>query len=41
MEEVDSFQNEVRDIIEKGLQEDPKRRQYTAVEIEKAIAQNA
>jgi len=41
MEEVESFQNEVRDIIEKGLQEDPKRRQYTAVEIEKAIAQNA
>ena len=41
MEEVESFQNEVRDIIEKGLQEDPKRRQYIAVEIEKAIAQNA
>ena len=39
MEEVESFQEQVRDVVEKGLQEDPKRRQYKAVEIEKKIAQ--
>jgi len=35
------FQEEVRDVVEKGLKEDPKRRQYAAVEIEKLIAQKA
>ena len=41
IEELEVFQEEVRDIVEKGLREDPKRRQYAAVEIEKAIAQTA
>ena len=40
-EEIEIFQAEVRDVVEKGLQEDPKRRQYAAVEIEKLIAQKA
>ena len=41
MEEIEVFQEEVRDVVEKGLQADPKRRQYDAVEIEKSIAQTA
>jgi len=40
-EEIEIFQEEVRDVVEKGLKEDPKRRQYAAVEIEKLIAQKA
>ena len=40
-EEIEIFQEEVRDVVEKGLIEDPKRRQYAAVEIEKLIAQKA
>jgi len=39
MEEVEGFQEEVRDVVENGLKEDPKGRQYQAVEIEKKIAQ--
>ena len=40
-EEIEVFQEEVREVVEKGLKEDPKRRQYAAVEIEKSIAQKA
>ena len=38
---IEVFQEEVRDVVEKGLKEDPKRRQYAAVEIEKSIVQKA
>lgn len=41
MDDIEVFQEEVRDVVEKGLQADPKRRQYDAVEIEKSIAQTA
>ncbi len=41
MEEVEDFQETVRDVVEKGLLEDPKRRQFKAVEIEKALSQIA
>jgi 1-acyl-sn-glycerol-3-phosphate acyltransferase len=40
-EEIEVFQEEVRYVVEKGLKEDPKRRQYAAVEIEKSIVQKA
>lgn len=41
MEEVEGLQETVRDVVEKGLLEDPKRRQFKAVEIEKALSQIA
>lgn len=41
MEGIEVFQKQVRDVVEKGLKADPKRRQYDAVEIEKSIAQTA
>lgn len=41
MEEIKDFQVKVRNVVEKGLLEDPKRRQFKAVEIEKALSQIA
>ncbi len=41
MEEIEDFQVKVRNVVEKGLLEDPKRRQFKAVEIEKALSQIA
>ena len=41
MEGVEEFQEEVRAIVEKGLREDPKKRQDAAVAIEKTLAQSS
>ena len=38
MEDVEKFQETVRNIVEKGLLEDPKKRQFEAVELEKNLA---
>lgn len=40
MEEVEDFQEQARTIVEKGLKEDPKKRQFKAVEIEKQLAKS-
>ena len=38
MEDVEKFQETVRNIVEKGLLEDPKKRQFEAVDLEKNLA---
>ena len=37
MEELPLFQEAIRDVIEKGLRDDPKGRQQQAVEIEERL----